>query len=489
MKNSVWYHKLWRKKAGEFPVKDDMHASWQEMQQLLDEHLPVVKTTAGKKPGKSVGSTIISMLGFILPAAAMIGTITFVAVKHPFKNKKENKQEHHHLLNKRGNNAFADSTMLPTDSGLSAGTPAADIQQAKTNNTPGQLAHVNIIAALSAATVHGQNNVSAPAAISHANSAPYQPAGKSSAGKPSAYYLLKSPPQPAGLLPDTDTQNNGALWQAISSSNIILPSAIADAKSNQNNNISTESDRDGIAVSHQDKQQVNKQKSRRDQKLPKIKVGSSNFHVPVILGDSTRFSIGLLAGLNWPGSTGNIFAGLTLGYRFQDKWHLYTGITLNSNQYVTNTYKHASFAPRDTGVVFTIKDQRKAQIISIPLTLEYAVSKLISINGGPQISIASQAKRVVKASEGRSAYILNVPNRVDTLNHGHSIDTALNLTALSKFNIGISAGVSVHLNKHLHVDARYQQNLTPYYFNNGYLGNTRMYYHSVQIGLRYQFGN
>lgn len=490
MKNSAWYHKLWRKKADEFPVREDMHAPWQEMQQLLDKHMPAAKTTADKKPGKSVGSTIVSMLGFILPAAAMISTITFVAVKHPFKHKQENKQEQQQILKKQDNHTIADSTILSIDSSLSAATPTTDIQHANTNNAPGQLAHVNVIIASSTA-VHHQNSVSSSAA-NPANIASYQSGHQSSARAASTYYLLEYPPQPAGLFPiiKPDTaQNNGGLWQAIGSDKLILSSAIADQKPKEGNNISAESDRDGISVDHADKQQANKLRAGRNQKMPKIKGSSSHYRVPFTLGDSTRLSIGLFAGLNWPGNTGNLFAGLSLGYQLQDKWHLYTGITLGSNQYITSKYQHASFAPRDTGVTFTIKDQRKAQVVTIPLTLEYAVSKLISINAGTQISIASQPKRVVKSSVGRSAYIMNVPNRIDTINHGHSIDTALNLTTINKFNIGISGGISVHLNQHLHIDARYQQNITPYLFNNSYLGNSKVYYHSVQIGLRYQFGH
>lgn len=488
MRNSAWYHKLWLKKADEFPLKEDAHASWQEMQQLLDEHMPVVKAGTDKKPGKSVGSTLVSMLGFILPAAAMIGTITFVAVKHSFKPKPENKQQHQHILNKQGNHAFADSSKVSADSALSAAAPATAIQTASAHKGPGQMASINVTTALPT-SAHGQNNVSGPPA---ANPAKYavssQPANPSSAGMQSTY-LLEYSSQPAFfpiVAPDTSAQNNGSLWHAISGMNINSLPGFADAPSNGSNRITAEPDRDDIFVNHADKQQLNKLTRGHEKKTPKIKGSSSLYLAPLILGDGGPFSLSLSSGLNWPGGTGNLFAGLSVGYQFKDKWHLYTGVTLNVNQHITDTYLHASFAPRDTGVTFKIKDEQKAaQVINIPFNLEYSISKLISISGGPQISIASQ----FKSSAGRSAYILDVPNIRDTISRGKSIDSALNLTTLNKINIGISGGVSIHLNQRLHIDARYQQNLTPYHFNNSYLGNSKVYYHSVQVGLRYQFGN
>ncbi|MGZ3872875.1 MAG: hypothetical protein ACXVJD_08145, partial [Mucilaginibacter sp.] len=81
MKNSAWYHKLWRKKLGQYPLKDAPDASWTEMQALLEKAMPAQDAGNPKKTGKFWGGTVVSMLGYILPAAAMIGAATFVVIK------------------------------------------------------------------------------------------------------------------------------------------------------------------------------------------------------------------------------------------------------------------------------------------------------------------------------------------------------------------------------------------------------------------------
>ncbi|TDQ11915.1 porin family protein [Pedobacter metabolipauper] len=86
MRNSAWYSKLWHKKLGEIPLKEDAAAAWQNMNSLLDQQLPVNSTpssatsaghTAAGHAAKSIAAKIAGYLGYILPAAAIISTTVY----------------------------------------------------------------------------------------------------------------------------------------------------------------------------------------------------------------------------------------------------------------------------------------------------------------------------------------------------------------------------------------------------------------------------
>ena len=121
MKNSAWYSKLWRKKLDALPVKSDAGAAWTSMQQMLDVHLPVSAVPpAAPVAGKSLIAKIVTMAGYVLPAAAMIGTVTFFAVKPAAKQKvtvkPDRKQEYRLKADSTNNeNVFnADSNAIAT---------------------------------------------------------------------------------------------------------------------------------------------------------------------------------------------------------------------------------------------------------------------------------------------------------------------------------------------------------------------------------------
>lgn len=96
MKNSAWYSKLWHKKLDNLPVKGDAASAWANMQQMLDAHLPVSGMPAASPvAAKSVVAKIVSMAAYVLPAAAMIGTATWFAVKPSAKQKITSKPNTH----------------------------------------------------------------------------------------------------------------------------------------------------------------------------------------------------------------------------------------------------------------------------------------------------------------------------------------------------------------------------------------------------------
>ena len=66
MKNSLKYFLLWQNKRNELPVQDDPQADWNQIQSLLDKHMPV-KKTGGFKGFKTLPALFITF-----SAAAMI---------------------------------------------------------------------------------------------------------------------------------------------------------------------------------------------------------------------------------------------------------------------------------------------------------------------------------------------------------------------------------------------------------------------------------
>nr|WP_068887808.1 outer membrane beta-barrel protein [Pedobacter panaciterrae] len=87
MKNSVWHYKFWKTKLNELPVETDLNAEWSEMQSILDKELPLINLPKSESISKTFASKIISMLGYILPVAAMLAGITYFAIKQPEKEK------------------------------------------------------------------------------------------------------------------------------------------------------------------------------------------------------------------------------------------------------------------------------------------------------------------------------------------------------------------------------------------------------------------
>jgi hypothetical protein len=84
MKSSAWYHKLWRKKLGELPYEGDTDKAWSAMNKLLDEQLPASHpaSEAGRTL-KPFAAKVVSVLGFVLPVAAMVCAVSYFLVNKP----------------------------------------------------------------------------------------------------------------------------------------------------------------------------------------------------------------------------------------------------------------------------------------------------------------------------------------------------------------------------------------------------------------------
>lgn len=79
MKNSVWYHKLWREKLNKLEIKESSDAAWEGMKSTLDQYIPADMPLAGSS-AVSVVSKIWKLIGYIVPTIAVISTVAYVYV-------------------------------------------------------------------------------------------------------------------------------------------------------------------------------------------------------------------------------------------------------------------------------------------------------------------------------------------------------------------------------------------------------------------------
>jgi hypothetical protein len=471
MKNSAWYNKLWRKKLGNYPLKENADDSWAQMHSLLDEHLPVNEPSTDKKTGKFFGSTVVSMLGFILPAAAMIGALTYVAVKQPFKNNGHNK--HNHTIAKKSKSIVAVDSLYKNLDTLNADS-APDI-----NKENLAAANTNQISAIKLATGQRFNNpiLFSNNLIQRDNKTAYNSSSPNGTTKPGSLNLI----QPPLIKPDTaagdiaaannsneagkglldQIRNEAEKGKEILTKPSVTPGIAGGAeKPVKDNHITMLKDKAGKKIKASGATKIKMPKI----KAPKLSTGTSPFD----------FSISAALNAGKPGS--NMVFGLAGIYALNSKWLLNVGIKMDLNRPLSNTFTHPSYYRPDTP--FTINDSRKLNIITVPVTLEYQVSDIISINAGPQISFSGRQSNL-------NTKLGTISDRRDTLFRTHTIDSALRFNNINKINVGISGGISIHLNR-FYIDGTYQQNLTPYRVTTG-LGGYKQYYHSFQIGLRYKF--
>jgi len=108
MKNSLKYLILWRKKRSELQIDDDPQADWQQMSGLLDEHLPVEKTSS-----KFKGLRMLPTLFIAFSAAAMVYTVSNIYTLEKHGHHKKSKSHNGRHFNPAG--TVADS-LATTDS-------------------------------------------------------------------------------------------------------------------------------------------------------------------------------------------------------------------------------------------------------------------------------------------------------------------------------------------------------------------------------------
>jgi|GEM_PF-3912249 len=454
MKNSGWHHKLWNKKLDELPVQENMDLSWSEMQSILDQQMPQQPTNGGTQTGgsaiKTIGSKIATMLGYILPAAAMVSIITYVALKEPANPKDLKKSNPKSVLKQ--------SAVKTTDSGH-RDTLSPDTAIAAAGLAPTAVA--DTVLSISGQKFQNRSSVMPDTALIPGASAAGSNLHEKTAGlvarttnfvllKDTANHLVWNVPQ-ARLNPLIRSKNESADSKTDRRAARILERA-ATARNNK-------------AV----------QISDRKIKVPKIKRQKSTSQ-----GD-TSLSYSISAGLNVSGAKIGLFFAPAVHYSLSERFALSSGLRLNTGRLWTGGYMASNYNVGDSlkRKTIPIEDERELNVLDIPLLLEYRITHKISFKAGPVLGI--QLKQ-----GGRGSKLGAVTNPADTLMNGKNIYTALAASKLSGgMTLGYQAGFVLRFGR-FNLETTYLQNLSPYRISSE-LGSYRKKYKNLQLGLGFRF--
>lgn len=101
MKDSLKYSDLWRKKREELPVDTEPQAGWQEMQTLLDLHLPIVPVAPAAPVSKL--AKVIKAIKAMKATSLLVASLTVATVAgttiYLLKNRQHTEESHQHKNN------------------------------------------------------------------------------------------------------------------------------------------------------------------------------------------------------------------------------------------------------------------------------------------------------------------------------------------------------------------------------------------------------
>ncbi|ETZ19642.1 hypothetical protein [Pedobacter sp. V48] len=431
MKNSVWHYKFWKKKLNELPVDVDLNTAWSEMQSILDKDLPLADFPKGRTPVKTFTGKIVSMLGYILPVAAMIVGITYFTIK---SSKKEKPSITKHI-NKNSLLKVPD-TLMDSDS-------VKDILSSNVTNS------ANTNQAIAYTTSNGIDTDEDPIS------------SQISSNNPDNTEIIKT-------LPDLSNQqlsrstDRGEIYSNAPGSTI------------QNTGFFTLNTRMASLSAYKkwNEKEETPYKKTGSRKSVKIKQRREIY--------TPKYNYSVEAGLNVYKSNQNIFLGANATYAINKRLLLNTGLRLSFANALEGSYTHPNYNLKDSASKenLIILDQRKLTTADIPLGLEYKISNRISIKAGPVISLL-----LSKGIEGSK--LSTVKNPLDTIFNSKKINDALSRSTINKLNIGFSGGLNIRL-KQFNIEAGYRQNLKPYKVSSD-LGSYKKEFRTFQIGIGYNF--
>ncbi|WP_214227045.1 outer membrane beta-barrel protein [Pedobacter sp. B4-66] len=425
MRNSGWNHKLWKKKLNELPVETDLNSAWSEMQSILDNSLPLRDLPKGDGLAKTIGNKIVSMLGYILPVAAMIAGLTYFATKQPKVEKSINTKQ----INK--------NSLLKTPNILKV------IDSAKDSNTIQLQAEESLS---SDTTIRVNINKTLPYS-SHTEKAIDEDQvvlARASSADPHSTEAIKT-------LPDLSNEQ--------------ITSSIDNAGFNSNVSLFTNQNAGFFNVNTR---MINL--SAYNKKRVRIKE-QKEIYTP-------QYNYSFEAGLNVYQSNQNIFLGANAAYAINKRLLVNAGLRLSLANVVEGSYTHPSYNLRDSAKKedLTILDHRQLTTADIPLALEYKISNRVSIKAGPVLSF------LIK-NGGMGSKLGTVKNLFDTVYNSKKINNSLANSTTNKLNIGFSTGLSVRF-KQFNIEAGYRQNFTPYKVSSD-LGSYKKDFKTFQIGIGY----
>ncbi|MBB6239819.1 hypothetical protein HDC90_004481 [Pedobacter sp. AK013] len=502
MRNSAWYHKLWRNKFDSLPVQDAADASWAGMHKLLNEQMPI-NTIGGHGPNLSTGAKLFKIIGYTLSVAATVSTVGYFTV---LKSKNKQKQIEKKVKPAILDSIIADSSKVIDYSNLTDTIISRDSID-KNGNAIDDVAVQNTVVNNDSAQVvkHMNNNENMISSIEKANavslfknrheatqrrdnfgqfenfsSRSSKPSSKVDDQESKGRNVDRSFTNGQNLLliPGNYQETNGFFKQGVSPVSILNQGAVLQiyAPVDLRSASSIKNSRSG-SNNKADRTTPGKTPKVKNIKLPKIKTTKIKQEGEII---EPTYSYGVTTGMNVQKGNSSFYAGIFGTYMLSKKWKLAVGVNVNSYQKIIGEFTHPSYYRPDSVPPFTIAATRKVITVDIPLTAAYRLSKNISVKAGPVISFVGKQSEMV-------ARLNPIANPRDTLYHSKQIDSILvNIgnTVNNKINIGFTGGISIHI-KQFDINGSYQW-LTPYKVSNS-LGTFKQTNRAFRIGIGYRF--
>jgi hypothetical protein len=495
MRNSAWYHKLWRNKFDSLPVKDISDASWTGMHKLLNEQMPV-SPISGHGPNLSTGAKLFKVIGYTLSVAATVSTVGYFAVQ---KSKNKHKENIKNVKPVRSDsipvdsskvlnyNEIADTTLSRDSIGIHENAINNAVVQGRDSLSGIQRVNENAINVSSNKPPHAApsvGNKQTGTERSYIVSASGNVGVKSS--KPGSrvdvygYTNQKTDSSFANsnsllLMPNGFQQGNGFSGALPSAIVIFDQKAVLQmytAKELQNS-----SSGKGDSRSSQNNKRAGRITLDKNQKVKNIRL--PKFKTARIKRDNTdpTFTYGITTGVNVQKGNSSFYGGIFGAYALGNKWQLAVGVNINSYQKIVAEFTHPSYYRPDSVPPFTIAATRKVITMDIPLTAAYKLSKHISVKAGPVISfVGKQSEMITKLNP--------IADPRDTLYHSKTIDSTIVNTVNNKVHIGFTGGISIHI-KQFDINGSYQW-LAPYKVSNS-LGTFKQSNQVFRIGIGYRF--
>ena len=428
MRNSAWYQKLWDKKLNEHSVTADVDAAWSDMQNLLDQQLPIDPlggdTLGGAVAAKSAIGKVLSWLTYVLPAAAIIsGAIYFMVPDHATAVKKKIAKVRH-----RSNPLPVETNLLIDSAVFQSRADTVTVQESNE--------------ALNLDTAGGQRTSPASQLVNRSTTTTdTQPDGKQ---------------QLTGNILELPEFKRMELWSS-------LPPNIPKLEASQ----FTDFKRSTTGIMRYKKTGGIKVKPEKVQKIKVKRQGTrEEFKSP---------AYGIVAGVN-VNRNSTMYFGVYGTVKVYKRITANAALQLHTPRTFIGTYTRASYFRPDSNPAITFTDSRKIAVLELPLTLSYQLTSKLKIIGGPVVSLPIKQSAVKLG-------VIDLPK--DTLFNGNNVIGIIQNTKPNRVNYGFKVGAGVQL-KSVGIDMTYQI-LSPYQFKNS-LGTNKHAYNTLQIGITYKLG-
>lgn len=321
MKNSAWYHKLWRKKLNKLPIRESSESAWLGMKEILDQHMPPDIESENISKASS-GSKILKLVGYIAPAVAAVSIITYVNYSTKDESRSVGERKNELYLDSIGNQYSTEKKNMDETSHSEVDTAMMRFP----DNEP----------ILWTDSVNLSNEQIEPLFSEESREL-------------------------------TDNKNDlvGDQSSVLISNFDTSGTVFSDYSNREKKDLSIH----GYSKTKRGKDSGMSRKNRKIRQYSALNLLPSSYGVEV--------------GTNVGGAGNSFYVGAFGDFPLTDSWFINLGVYVSSFQKVQGEFLHPSFfRPDSLRYSFEIKDTRKVALLDIPLKLEYKLTEVVSLNAG-----------------------------------------------------------------------------------------------------------